>query len=344
MQTRRQFNRTLALAGIAGIGGLALPGCEKRVEVAPAKTTEGAGESARRDGRGVTIGMIAKSQSNPVFLAARKGAEARAAQLTQDLGVPVKIDWRTPNDEDPQKQAEFIEQLVGSGIDAITIACSDAAKVTRSIDNAIAKGVQVMCFDSDAPESKRLCYVGTDDVEAGRLVMRAVAELLDDKPGVIAILAGNQTATNLQKRVRGAEEELALHSTLQLKKVYYHKETPQDSYAEVESAQKANPEINGWAMIGGWPLMTERALPWQKGEVVCVSMDTLIPQLKHLRMGDVQVLLGQRYFYFGGKCVDILVAKVRDGRDPEQLIDFAPLDRVTKDNVDEYEKNWEQWS
>jgi len=233
---------------------------------------------------------------------------------------------------------------VGSGVDAITIACSDASKVTRSIDNAIAKGLQVMCFDSDAPESKRLCYVGTDDVEAGRLVMRAVAELLGDKPGVIAILAGNQTATNLQKRVRGAEEELALHSQLQLKKVYYHKETPQDSYAEVESAQKANPEINGWAMIGGWPLMTERALPWQSGQVVCVSMDTLIPQLKHLRMGDVQLLLGQRYFYFGGRCVDILVAQVRDSRDPENLIDFAPLDRVTKDNVDEYEKNWAKWS
>src|SRR5579863_1069136 len=235
MLSRRDFNRTLALAGI---GGLLLPGCEKRVEIAPAEATRGAGETAKPNGRGVTIGMIAKSQSNPVFLAARKGAEARAARLTQELGAPVKIDWRTPNDEDPQKQAEFIEQLVGSAVDAITIACSDASKVTRSIDTAIAKGVQVMCFDSDAPESKRLCYVGTDDVEAGRLVMRAVAELLENEPGVIAILAGNQTATNLQKRVRGAEEELALHSQLQLKKVYYHKETPQDSYAEVESAQK----------------------------------------------------------------------------------------------------------
>jgi len=204
--------------------------------------------------------------------------------------------------------------------------------------------VQVMCFDSDAPDSKRLCYVGTDDVEAGRLVMRSVAELLGERPGTIAILAGNQTATNLQKRVRGAEQELALHANLKLKKVYYHKETPQDSFAEVESAQKANPEINGWAMIGGWPLMTERALPWQPDQVVCVSMDTLIPQLKHLRMGDVQVLLGQQYFYFGGQCVDLLVAKVRDGRDPEKPIDFAPLDRVTKDNVDEYEKNWETWS
>src|SRR4029077_2022828 len=134
-----------------------------------------------------------------------------------------------------------------------------------------------MCFDSDAPESKRLCYVGTDDTEAGRLVMRNVADLLEGKPGVIAILAGNQTATNLQKRVHGAEDELALYENLKLKDVYYHKETPQDSFAGIESVQKANPEINGWAMIGGWPLMTERALPWQPGAVACVSMDTLNP-------------------------------------------------------------------
>jgi len=73
-------------------------------------------------------------------------------------------------------------------------------------------------------------------------------------------------------------------------------------------------------------------------------MDTLIPQLKHLRMGDVQMLLGQQYFYFGGRCVDILVAKVRAGLDPAKVVDFAPLDTVTKDNVDEYEKNWAKWS
>ena len=345
MLTRRQFNgRLAAAAGFSAFGGWMLPGCEQRVEVAPAAKSGTAPGGSPSTARGVTIGMIAKSQSNPVFLAAHRGAEARAQALTKKLGFPIKIDWRTPNDEDPQKQAEFIEQLAGGGTDAITVACSDAGKVTRAIDDAIARGVQVMCFDSDAPESKRLCYVGTDDVDAGRLVMRHVAELLGDKPGVIAILAGNQTATNLQKRVRGAKEELAQHDNLTLKDVYYHKETPQDSFAEVESVQKANPEINGWAMIGGWPLMTERPLPWQPGAVACVSMDTLIPQLKHLRMGDVQMLLGQQYFYFGGRCVDILVAKVRAGLDPAKVVDFAPLDTVTKDNVDEYEKNWAKWS
>ena len=345
-----QGRRGFVWSGLGVLLAALFVGCEKRVEVpaggssgSTASGSSGAGsgsanQSSTGKARGVTIGLIAKSKSNPIFLAAQKGAEDRATELSKELGVPIVIKYDTPNDEDAQRQAEIIEQLSGVGVDAIAIACSDASKVTRAIDDAIGKGVPVMCWDSDAPESKRLCYVGTDDVEAGRQVMRSVAELLGDKPGTIAILAGNQTATNLQKRVRGAEEELAAHSNLQLKKVYYHKETPQDAFAEVESAQKANPEINGWAMIGGWPLMTERSLPWNAGEVICVSMDTLPAQLKHLRMGDVQALLGQQYYYFGQQCVNVLVAKVRDGKDPERTFDFAPLDRVTKENVDEYEK------
>jgi ribose transport system substrate-binding protein len=340
MLSRREFTQRLAAAGLLGTTGTIFSGCEQRQEVPVAASGSGA-KSARKK---LSIGMIAKSQSNPVFQAARKGAEAEAAGLSAELSFPVTLEWRTPNDEDAQKQGEFIEQLVASGIDAITIACSDASKVTRAIDDAIAKGVQVMCFDSDAPKSGRLCYVGTDDYEAGRLVMENVAALLGQKPGVIAILAGNQTATNLQKRVAGAEDELAKHKNLALRKVYYHKETPQDAYAEVESAQKSNPEINGWAMIGGWPIMVDKPLPWPKGEVTCVSMDTLPQQLEHLRMGDVQVLLGQQYFYFGSQCVRLLVDKVLDGKDPAISVDFATLDRVTKENVDEYAKNWEKWS
>ncbi|MHB1034863.1 MAG: substrate-binding domain-containing protein [Pirellulales bacterium] len=336
MINRRQFQGLMAGAGLAGAAGL-LGGCTQSKELP-------SGGTKSYSTRGLTIGMIAKSQSNPVFLAARRGAETRAAEVSQDLGIKVALDWRTPNDEDAQKQAEFIEQLVAAGADGIAIACSDASKVTRTIDDAIARGVVVMCFDSDAPKTKRLCYMGTDDVDAGRQIMKEVAGILGSKPGVIAILAGNQTATNLQKRVGGAQEELAKYPNLKLKQVYYHKETPQDAYAEVESVQKANPEINGWAMVGGWPLMTERALPWRPGEVACAGMDTLKPQLAHLRMGDVQVLLGQQYFYFGQQCIDLLVDKVLRDRDPKQTIAFAPLDRVTKDNVDAYEKNWDKWS
>ena len=65
-----------------------------------------------------------------------------------------------------------------------------------------------MCFDSDAPRSKRMCYYGTDDETCGKLVMEELAKEMGDK-GTIAILAGNQSAPNLQKRAsRRCKDEL----------------------------------------------------------------------------------------------------------------------------------------
>src|SRR6202158_1460158 len=101
------------------------------------------------------IGLVAKSQSNPVFQAARVGAEDAAKELGAKYGITIKIDWRTPNDEDAQKQADAIEQLVLNGADGIAVSCTDANKLTDSINKAVKNGVPVATFDSDAPKSSR---------------------------------------------------------------------------------------------------------------------------------------------------------------------------------------------
>src|SRR5262245_40200642 len=177
------------------------------------------------DKKSFTFGLIAKSNSNPVFQAALKGAQARAKELSKD-GLEIKIDWRTPNEEDAQKQADNIEQLVNSGVDGISISCSDASKVTNAINDAVAKGVPVMCFDSDAPKSKRFAYFGVDDIQTGERVMTELDKTLGGKKGRIAILAGNQTAPNLQARVQGVVikgKELG-YAIDKGQDVFYHKE------------------------------------------------------------------------------------------------------------------------
>jgi ribose transport system substrate-binding protein len=73
-----------------------------------------------------TIGLVAKSQGNPVFQAARVGAEQAAKELGEKHNLNIKIDWRTPNEEDAQKQAEAIEQLVLNGAHGIAVSCSKA--------------------------------------------------------------------------------------------------------------------------------------------------------------------------------------------------------------------------
>jgi ribose transport system substrate-binding protein len=289
-----------------------------------------------------TIGLIAKSQSNPVFQAARVGAEQAAKDLGSKNGISIKIDWRTPNDEDAQKQAEALEQLVLAGADGIAVSCSDANKLTDAINSAVKNGVPVATFDSDAPASKRFVTYGVDDVKCGEQVMDELAKVMDGK-GIVAILAGNQNAPNLQKRVQGAKNAAKKYPGIKIRESYYHKETPQDAAAKVEQVMQANPDINGWAMIGGWPLFTDNALKWQPGTVKCVAVDALPAELAYVRSGHVQLLLAQQCFEWGYRSVEHLINKVHFKKEPATVRDVSPLVPVSKENVDAFAKNWEKW-
>src|SRR5688500_4122101 len=159
------------------------------------------GENEQTGEGNIRIALIAKSSTNPVFLAARTGAEAAAKELSQE-GSQVEVVWLTPPQEDGQVQAQRVQQAVNDGADAILMAASDAGKVTGAINDAVDRGVEVMMFDSDAPQSKRFAYFGVDDIKTGEAVMATLAEQLNGN-GVVAILAGNQNAPNLQARVQG---------------------------------------------------------------------------------------------------------------------------------------------
>ncbi|MDB6052884.1 MAG: hypothetical protein JWN25_407 [Verrucomicrobiales bacterium] len=289
-----------------------------------------------------TIGLVAKSQGNPVFQAARVGAMDAAKELGQKYKISIKIDWRTPNEEDAQKQAEAIEQLALSGVDGIAVSCSDANKLTDAINSAVKKGVPVATFDSDAPASKRFVTFGVDDIKCGEQVMEELAKIMGGK-GVVAILAGNQNAPNLQKRVQGVKNAAKKYPGIKIQETYYHKETPQDAAARVEQAMQANPEITGWAMIGGWPLFTDNALKWKPGTIKCVSVDALPPELSYIRSGHVQLLLAQQVYEWGYRSTEHLINKIHLKKNPASVVDVSPLLPVTKANVDEYGKNWEKW-
>lgn len=292
--------------------------------------------------RSITIGLVAKSQGNPVFQAARVGAQDAAKELGAKLNLDIKIDWRTPNEEDSQKQAEAIEQLVLAGAEGISVSCSDANKLTDAINRAVDNGVPVATFDSDAPASKRFVTYGVDDLECGIQTMAELAKVMKGK-GVIAVLAGNPNAPNLQKRVAGVKQEAAKYPGITIRDVYYHKETPQDAAAKIEQVMQANPDITGWAFIGGWPLFTEHALKWQPGTVQCVSVDALPAQLAYIRSGHVPVLLGQQCYEWGHRTVELLIEKIVLKKNPTAVKEISALIPVTKDNVEAYSKNWAKW-
>jgi ribose transport system substrate-binding protein len=317
-----------------------LSGCSSEQQGAPAPTPAPAQTPARPPG--LRIAMIAKSATNPIFVSARKGAETAAKERTQKHGIPVDIVWMTPNDEDGEVQARKIAEAVTAGVSAILLSCSDAGKVTGAIDDAVARGVPVMTFDSDAAESKRFAFYGVDDEKTGETLMRELAAQIGKK-GSVAILAGNRDAPNLRQRVDGVKKEAAKHPGITVVDTFYHVETVRDAAAEVVRAQKAHPQIQGWAMVGGWPLFTPKLLTdLGFAKVKIVAVGALPAQLVYVDQGLVPVLLAQPTYMWGYESVNRIVEKVHLKQDVPEML---PMDvvRVTKADLGTWARQLREW-
>ncbi len=292
--------------------------------------------------RGLKIAMIAKASTNPVFLSARTGAEAAAKELSVKHGVPIEVVWLTPPGGDGQVQAQRIAQAVNEGASAVLISCSDAGKVTGAINDAVGRGVPVMTFDSDAPESQRFAFYGVDDVKTGQAVMDELAKQMNEA-GSIAILAGNQNAPNLRKRVDGVKAAAAKYPKIKIVDTFYHAETPQDAAAEVIRVQNAYPQIQGWAMIGGWPLFTQTLLTdLDPKKVKIVAVDGLPAELAYVEKGLAPVLLAQPTYLWGSESVKLIVDKVLLKKDVPQ-INQMELVKVSKENLGTWARQLKEW-
>ncbi len=291
------------------------------------------------------IAFIAKSYANPVFLAAHRGAQDAAKEWSTKKGVPVEVLVLTPTGENPRQQAERIGRAVEDGADAIAVAASQAALVSEAVDDAVAKGVAVMTFDVDLPDSKRFAYYGADNENAGEEVLEELSQLLGGS-GKIAILAGNPEAPNLQRRVAGVKKAAARHPGLEIVGVFNHPERPLDAADEVLRVNETHPDIDGWAMVGGWPLFESarrkhvlRDLQ-RRGQKI-VAVDALPDQLRFVDVG-VAVLLGQPVYKWGTVSIGTIVDKLHNKADVSGHIPME-LVRVSRENLEEWAGQLRDW-
>ncbi|MHB1862131.1 MAG: substrate-binding domain-containing protein [Gemmatimonadaceae bacterium] len=332
-------SRNARLAPVALIAWAAACGGGNKTAAGGAAAASAAGGALPKT---FTIAMIAKSSTNPVFLSGRVGAETAAAEQSKKLAIKISIDWLTPPTEDAQVQSQRVSQAVDAGDNAILMSTSDANKVTDAINSAVDRGVPVMMFDSDAPNSKRFSFYGGDDNGIGRQVMNELAKQMNGK-GNIAILAGNQNAPNLQQRVQGVKDAAAKYPGIKILNTFYHAETPQDAAAEVMRAMNAYPNIQGWAMIGGWALWTKALLTTlDPSKIKVVSVDALPQQLAYITKGIAPVLLAQPTYDWGYVSVNTIVDHVLLHKDVPAHVQMN-LIRVTKDNLGTYARQLKAW-
>jgi len=296
--------------------------------------------------RDLKIAVIAKSSSNFVFLPARRGAEDAARALSQELGVRIEVAWLTPDREDPALQAATVRGAAERGIGAILIACSDSGPLTPAINEAVEKGVAVMTFDSDAPDSRRFAFYGADDGDVGEKVMNELAGLLSGK-GKVAVLAGSANAPNLRARAEAVRRTAARHPGIEVVETVTHAETPQEATAAVLKTNAGTPGLAGWAMVGGWPLFRSSQTPalaedLKKRGLKVVAVDALPEQLTYVDRDLVPVLWAQPVYLWGKVGVETIVDKVLRGKAVPPRIKME-LVRVSRRNLGSWSRQLKSW-
>ena len=133
-----------------------------------------------------------------------QNAGAGFSQAGQVLGVPTVFSG--PDTYDPQAQRQAFQQAIQSKATGILVSVADPSIMKEEIDRAIEQGVPVLTLDSDAPASKRLFFVGTNNYQGGFTGGKRLALDLKNK-GNVAIFSIVAQA-NLEERLRGYRDAL----------------------------------------------------------------------------------------------------------------------------------------
>jgi ribose transport system substrate-binding protein len=129
----------------------------------------------------------------------------------------VRSDFTGPQNYDPKAERDALDQAVQKKATGILLAVTDPALLKDSIDKAVAAGIPVITIDSDAPSSKRLFFIGTNNYQAGFTGGQRLAQELKGKGNVVVFTMPDQS--NLQDRLRGYKEALSRTPDIKITRV-----------------------------------------------------------------------------------------------------------------------------
>ena len=148
----------------------------------------------------------------PYWKTAAEGFQKAAAEY----GVTAEM--RGPNSFDPQAEVQEFRTVVARKPAGILVSVTNSGLLAPEIDAAIAAGIPVIAVDSDAPESKRLYFIGTNNLQAGRLGGQRVAAQLNGKGNVVFFTMPEQP--NLDERLKGYRDVFSAYPGIKVVEVF----------------------------------------------------------------------------------------------------------------------------
>ena len=271
-------------------------------------------------GKERTIAVVPKGTSHVFWLQVEEGARAAGKEFH------ATILWSGPRQEtEYARQIEIVDSMIARHVDGLAVAAADRQILTASLERAAVAKIPVTVFDSGVDSDKFMTFVATDNLAAGGVAARKLAELLGGK-GTVAVMGHAPGSFSTMDRERGFTETLAKEFPgIQVVATQFSMADPAKGMAAAENILTAHPELSGMfassepSSVGVARAIRARGLA---GKVKFVAFDSTEGLKADEKAGVIQALVVQDPFKIGYEAVRTLCVKL-DGGAPPKRIDLA---------------------
>jgi ribose transport system substrate-binding protein len=249
--------------------------------------------------------LVAVNIQLPYWQAAASGIR-RAAHEMQ-----VQSQFSGPDSYDTQAEVQAFRSAVAAKPAGIIISPADPKLMTPEIDKAIEAGIAVVTVDSDAPDSKRLFYVGTNNYEAGQLGAQVVVKKSNGKGNFVVFTMPGQV--NLDRRLDGYRKGFEGHPSMKIVQVVDIHGQPTAAFdaAEASLAKKGADKVDGYLCLeaSAGKEVAEVMRRYKATDRLIVAMDTDQETLDGIRDGTIAATIAQKpatMTYVGTMMLDTL--------------------------------------
>jgi ribose transport system substrate-binding protein len=270
----------------------------------------------------ISLGIMLSSCQKPlheeteryIFVAANISLpywqEAQAGFQDAGRGLGVKVEFTGPTSYAPEEELEAFRKAVAARPAGILISPARPELFNKEIDAAVEAGIPVICVDSDAPDSRRILFIGTDNFQAGMESGRRMAEILRGQGQIVLITIPGQL--NLEERLRGVNETFKKYPGIKISKTIDDKGDPRIANDGISPMLEAKEKIEGILCLeasGGSGAAEALHRLNLDGKIPIVAMDKSPETLDWISRGVISATITQKSYtmsFYGLRFLDDL--------------------------------------
>jgi ribose transport system substrate-binding protein len=245
--------------------------------------------------------LVADNTKIPYWQLATQGLAHAAAEMKCKSSV------LGPDGHDPQAEHAAFKTAVAMKPSGILVSAADASILTPDINAALDQNIPVITIDADAPESKRLFFVGTDNYAAGVIGGKMTAKLLNGKGSVVVFTIVSQS--NLKDRLQGYQSAFE-HTDVKVAQVIEMNGNSDNAFDAAKKILDTKVKVDAFICLEAiaCPAVADvvnRAN--MAGKVIIVAMDTDPLTVDWINKGVISATIAQKPYtmaYYGTKLLD----------------------------------------